>query len=192
MIKLFTFCVLSIANSYNLLQNTIIDKKPFYIYNNMLPMHNECIVRAINTFNNVCSNINVNMQIGGYISQQQIIENPQYNIISYATNDRELAYTLLNGYKQHNQTLLHINKVDIFISKIRVTNIVACYNMLLHELGHAFGLMHNNINGSIMNASIVIDQQFNTAPLINGKPIVPINLHIDDLYGLWLYSIQNN
>lgn len=60
---------------------------------------------------------------------------------------------------------------------------------MLHEIGHAFGLMHNNINGSIMNSSATVDKQYNTLSIIDGnKPIVPLKFHIDDLYGMWLYS----
>ena len=188
MIKLLAFIM--IANAYKLITNSFIERNPFYIYNNITPMHNDCIVSAINTFNNACSNIGVRVNTGGYITQQQIIDNPQYNTITYGSAPGQVAYTTLQGILMSDGNFL-IKNIDIFINKEHVTNKIACYNMFLHELGHAHGLMHNEIKGSIMNASIAVDNNFNTVSIVDGKPIVPLKYHIDDVYGIWAYSQKN-
>lgn len=193
MMKIFKFIVISLVYSYNLLPKSVIEKKPFYILKNMTAMHEQCVINAINTFNNICNkhDINLHIHLRGYLTQQEIINNPQYNVITYMKENDQLSYTNLNGYTMSNDTKLHINNINIYISLIHITNIIACYNIMLHEIGHAFGLMHNNINGSIMNSTVTVDEKLNTVSVLNGnKPIKHLNYHIDDLYGMWLYSTR--
>lgn len=61
------------------------------------------------------------------------------------------------------QTRLYTNNklVDIVIDATRCQYANVMYNVLLHELGHSIGLKHNNDARSIMNATIIVDQNNN-------------------------------
>ena len=193
MMKILKLFAISLVYSYNLLPNSVIEKKPFYILKNMTAMHEQCVINAINTFNNICNkhDINLHIHLRGYLTLQQIKQNPQYNVITYMDNNKQISYTVLNGYTMSNSTLLHINNINIYINLIYITNMIACYNTMLHEIGHAFGLLHNNINGSIMNSSVVVNEKLYTVSVTNdNKAIKQLNYHIDDLYGMWLYSTR--
>lgn len=178
-------------NGYVVIPNSVIDRRPFFLVNNLSDLHKKCITDAVTSFNQVGQYINVYVEISSVkVSPEHIAAYPQNNYISYISKipekgsdkHQQLAFSTLKGYVG-SDNLFHINDIDIYISEQYITDAIACYNIVLHELGHVNGLMHNKIIGSVMNASVITGPNLKTLPESNVW-----RYHVDDLYGLWQYN----
>lgn len=70
--------------------------------------------------------------------------------------------------------------VDIRLNEVVIVHPSTFYNVVLHELGHAMGIDHNLVAGSIMNHSITMGA--------NGFALYEQRhkLSPDDVYGVWM------
>ena len=111
---------------------------------------------------------------------------------TYDQNERHIRIQYDNSIIANTQMSAFLYSIGSFV----VENTIISFNpnlynevlgcVILHELGHAIGLFHNNVSGSIMNWTIFVDEN---GYILNDN--VECFLSEDDIMGLEYLSKKN-
>lgn len=85
---------------------------------------------------------------------------PVTNRIGYDPEYEGAAY--VQQSLVHKEKLIFLDQCNMFLSPSVFG--INCHNAILHELGHCYGLEHNDYADSIMNISILMSQDGNWIP----------------------------
>ena len=93
----------------------------------------------------------------------------------------KFGFSHLYGYFGGDDWVMY--RTDFYI-KDDLEDLNVCFNVVLHELLHCVGLAHNDVPGSVMNNSVMIDK---------GSSVVPSDkwtLSLDDVMGIYASSTR--
>ena len=131
-----------------------------------------------------------NVYISSQIQQEQVyyIQNSINKMglnQTYDKNERHIRIQYDNSIIANTQMSAFLYSIGSFV----VENTIISFNpnlynevlgcVILHELGHAHGLFHSNVSGSIMNWTIFVDEN---GYILNDN--VECELHFDDINGI--------
>lgn len=162
MLKLILSYICIIQNcilGYTLINGIIPYQKKYYISSQISNVHKLWIKDSMEIINPI-----KNLEIQEYYDSECIR--------IYYNNLRYTGFTEFEGYLTDNNEWI-VDKIDIGISS-NINYYNTFLTIMIHELLHANGCMHNDIEGSIMNVSILV---LNNEVQNTEFPI----LHLDDI-----------
>jgi hypothetical protein len=99
--------------------------------------------------------------------------------ISYSNNTNIASTSLFASYN-HDCKKWVVSEVDMIINQFYLLDYNASVDAFKHEIGHMQFLEHNNITGTLMNSSIIVNTNGVTIPMSKWE------IHPDDKYGAYL------
>lgn len=173
--KLFLLLVIPLL-AFNLIPSRPMNNYSFWVDNRFSPKQLQMIREGIDLWAN---NNGKRTNIAAVTRLDKVVNGDGIPMI-VSSESVSVATTIVNS-QFADDLLFHITDADITLNTVVLGNTNQFFNAFLHELGHAQGLYHNAIKGSIMNVTIYFDANTSKASPIDPK----YGLHIDDIFACY-------